>query len=184
MSDILEVPGGVPGEPQFGETLIEPTTSKELEGLAERALDLMAGGTDEETAVTLAGGSPKTLTNTALRAAIERLKAEGYVSAEVQRAFIRQRDFNTYVKTGEEGVRLLDDPKGDPELALALLKEARDLSKLIRTDPEIALTAPPVVIGTLEMKPIQKFIDSQASPAEVFNWDVAEAAEGDPKDAA
>lgn len=149
---------------------VEVIKKPEVQDLAKRVIDLVASGETPDNAMRLAGANPGVSRGPALRALMQRLNAEGAVSDEIKRAMLQQADMVAWSQLMLTGLAALEE-SGDP----SILKEALAYSKVIRSEPTVGLNAPPVVNISIDTKPVQKFIDVQASPEEVFNWDGREA---------
>lgn len=143
-------------------------SKKDAAGIAERMVDLLVKSVPVEEAVAIAGGSPQMLKNPTLVAALERLNSMGMVGAELQRAALRQGDFQAWATLWQKGMEAMD--KDEQGGALALLKEAAGYSKMIRSDPAVGLTAPPVTQVNIDMTPLKGVLDKLPEPAEAFEW--------------
>lgn len=134
-------------------------TPKNPEDAAKRVVDLIKSGVDPEDAASAAGLAPQALThNPAIVTAVRRLLTEAAFTAEVQRATLRSVDFANYITLAEKF-------RNANELDLDVLEALRKQSVMLRADPEIGLTAPPMVGIQIDMAPVKQVLD-KLKPAE------------------
>ena len=154
----------------------EKIANAEVPAVAQRFIDLIAEGAEPEEALETAGVSKTALAATPLlRQTLEKLKAVGHLTAEVQREILRTTRSAAHLELFNRGITLLRE-EGDERLLEAALK----WDKAIAEDPKVGLKAPPVTQINVDVAPLERLVKEQPPAAVVFGWD--DGAESPDKD--